>query len=130
MLIAKAIEIEQAEKTRNKAVLSGVTDLSVFETKIQKLVGSYGLKAFTSDLRSKFKGLDDIYVWHALCGAWCGVKPGATHLNAKITLCVLPPGLDGTMNDLAVDKVLEGGMGLVHPDYASLLYDSMCLYHT
>ncbi|KAB2618501.1 stachyose synthase-like [Pyrus ussuriensis x Pyrus communis] len=154
MLIAKAIEIEQAEKTRDKAVRSGVTDLSVFETKIQKLqqelsellggqetgasngscrgctcrVGSYGLKAFTSDLRSNFKGLDDIYVWHALCGAWCGVKPGATHLNAKITPCILPPGLDGTMNDLAVDKVLEGGMGLVHPDHASLLYDSMHSY--
>ncbi|KAM1072602.1 hypothetical protein FF1_017843 [Malus domestica] len=91
-------------------------------------VGSYGLKAFTSDLRSKFKGLDNIYVWHALCGAWCGVKPGATYLNAKITPCVLLPGLDGTMNDLAVDKVLEGGMGLVHLDYASLLYDSMHSY--
>ncbi|RXH74591.1 hypothetical protein DVH24_029312 [Malus domestica] len=54
--------------------------------------------------------------------------PGATYLNAKITPCVLLPGLDGTMNDLAVDKVLEGGMGLVHLDYASLLYDSMHSY--
>ncbi|KAM1090144.1 hypothetical protein ACFX14_017826 [Malus domestica] len=142
------------EDAKNLAVRSGVTDLSFFETKIQKLqqelsellggqetgasngscrgctcrVGSYGLKAFTSDLRSKFKGLDNIYVWHALCGARCGVKPGATYLNAKITPCVLLPGLDGTMNDLVVDKVLEGGMGLVHLDYASLLYDSMHSY--
>ncbi|PQQ13084.1 stachyose synthase [Prunus yedoensis var. nudiflora] len=154
MMIGKAVELEHAEKARDKAIQSGVTDLSEFERKIQKLnqelnellggeessasnngcgrspcgAESYGLKAFTSDLRTKFKGLDDIYVWHALCGAWSGVKPGATHLNAKITPCIVSPGLDGTMNDLAVDKVVEGGMGLVHPDHANLLYDSMHSY--
>ncbi|KAK9282091.1 hypothetical protein L1049_005003 [Liquidambar formosana] len=86
------------------------------------------MKAFTRDLRSKFKGLDDIFVWHALCGAWGGVRPGATHLKTEIMPCKLSPGLDGTMNDLAVVKILEGGIGLVHPDQADDFYDSMHSY--
>ncbi|KAL9360295.1 hypothetical protein Peur_048418 [Populus x canadensis] len=128
MLILKAIEIEHAENDRDKAIQSRVTDLSPFETKIQKLkqeldvifggeeksvssgssgsrsckAESYGMKAFTRDLRTKFKGLDDIYVWHALCGAWGGVRPDSTNLNSKIISCKLSPGLDGTMADLAV----------------------------
>jgi stachyose synthetase len=86
------------------------------------------MKAFTRDLRTKFKGLDDIYVWHALCGAWGGVRPGATHLNSKIIPCKLSAGLDGTMNDLAVVKIIEGGIGLVQPDQAGDFYDSMHSY--
>ncbi|XP_008381428.3 stachyose synthase [Malus domestica] len=154
LLIAKAIEIEHAEKNRDMAIRSGATDLSDFETKIQKLkqelneilgkeestasnegcgscscsANNYGMKAFTKDLRTKFKGLDDIYVWHALCGAWGGVRPGSTHLKSKITPCKVSPGLDGTMTDLAVVKIVEGGIGLVHPDQADNLYDSMHSY--
>ncbi|XP_057966717.1 stachyose synthase [Malania oleifera] len=159
MLIAKAIEVEHAEKARDKAIQLGITDLSPFESQIQKLkqelnemdgtgeevsfskscgscsckeavagTGSGGLKAFTQDLRTKFKGLDDIYVWHALCGAWGGVRPGAAHLDAKVVPCKLSPGLDGTMSDLAVVKIVEGGIGLVHPDQAVEFYDSMHSY--
>ncbi|KAJ4829238.1 Tethering factor for nuclear proteasome sts1 [Turnera subulata] len=154
MLIQKGVELEHAEKDRNKAIQSGVTDLSAYDAKVQKLkeelnalfggeeksassggcgscsckADSYGLKALTSDLRTKFKGLDDIYVWHALCGAWGGVRPGATHLNAKVMPCNVSPGLDGTMPDLAVDKIVEGGIGLVHPDEAGDFYDSMHSY--
>uniref|UniRef100_A0A3Q7EHL5 galactinol--sucrose galactosyltransferase n=1 Tax=Solanum lycopersicum TaxID=4081 RepID=A0A3Q7EHL5_SOLLC len=87
-----------------------------------------GMKAFTMDLRTHFKGLDDIYVWHALCGAWGGVRPGTTHLNSKIIACELSQGLDGTMDDLAVIKIVEGGIGLVHPDQADDFYDSMHSY--
>ena len=148
MLIAKAIEVEQAEKARDKAISSGVTDLSLFDLKIKKLkkelgemfggeengtssetcgckADNNGMKAFTRDLRSKFKGLDDIYVWHALCGAWGGIKPGSTHLDSKVIPVTVSPGLDGTMNDLAVVKIVEGGIGLVHPDQADDFYDSM-----
>lgn len=154
LLISKAIEIEHAEKDRDKALQSGITDLSLFETKIQKLktelneiIGggessasnescgscscsdkNYGMKAFTGDLRTKFKGLDDIYVWHALCGAWGGVRPGSTHLSSKIIPCKVSPGLDGTMTDLAVVKIVEGGIGLVHPDQADSFYDSLHSY--
>ncbi|KAG8389577.1 hypothetical protein BUALT_Bualt02G0243600 [Buddleja alternifolia] len=158
LLISKAIEIEVAEKARDKAAQSGVTDLSRYEAEIEKLnkeliemfggggneeKGStsskscsscscksenLGMKAFTKDLRTDFKGLDDIYVWHALAGAWGGVKPGATHLDAKIVPCNLSPGLDGTMTDLAVVKIIEGSIGLVNPDQAEDLYDSMHSY--
>ncbi|MCD7450018.1 hypothetical protein HAX54_003074 [Datura stramonium] len=37
-------------------------------------------------------------------------------------------GLDGTMDDLAVVKIVEGGIGLVHPDQADEFYDSMHSY--
>ncbi|KAF5745940.1 stachyose synthase-like [Tripterygium wilfordii] len=156
MLINKAIEVEHAEKDRDKAAQSGVTDLSSFESKIQKFKAEIdemfgveeesntttskgcancsckaensGLKAFTKDLRTKFEGLDDIYVWHALCGAWGGVRPGATHLDSKVIPVKVSPGLDGTMTDLAVVKIVEGGIGLVHPDQAEDFYDSMHSY--
>lgn len=154
MLISKAIELEHSEKDRDKAIQSGVTDLSEFEAKIQNLKQelnamfggeenssssevcascyckpeNYGMRAFTRDLRTRFKGLDDIFVWHALCGAWGGVRPGATHLDSNIVPCKLSPGLDGTMNDLAVVKIVEGGIGLVHPDQAEDFYNSMHSY--
>ncbi|KAL5561035.1 hypothetical protein UlMin_030782 [Ulmus minor] len=156
MLISKAIEIEHAEKARDKAIQSGFSDVSGIESKIEKLkqelneifggeikqgsdssegCGScsckkdnLGMKAFTKDLRTKFKGLDDIYVWHALCGAWGGVRPGSTHLDSKIVSSKLSPGLDGTMTDLAVVKIVEGGIGLVNPDQADEFYDSMHSY--
>ncbi|KAJ8748679.1 hypothetical protein K2173_008124 [Erythroxylum novogranatense] len=155
MVISKAVELEHAEKELDKAIQTGVSDVSSLESKIQKLkqemealfageekndlsnqackscssgTEDFGMKAFTRDLRIKFKGLDDIYVWHALCGAWGGVKPGSTHLNSKIKPCKLSPGLDGTMNDLAVVKIVEGGIGLVHPEQAGDFYDSMHSY--
>lgn len=152
MLISKAVELEHAEKDLDKAIKSGAADLSEFEARIQHLklelnamfgedesgaalsqgcktcsseADNYGMKAFARDLRTKFKCLDDIYVWHALCGAWGGVRPGSTHLNCKIVPCKFSSGLDGTMNDLAVVKLVEGGIGLVHPDQAEDFYDSM-----
>ncbi|KAE8671253.1 Stachyose synthase [Hibiscus syriacus] len=85
----------------------------------------YAMKAFTRDLRTQFKGLDDIWVWHALCGAWGGVRPGANNLDCKVVPCNVSPGFDGTMPDLAVDKIVEGGIGLVHPSQAGDFYDSM-----
>ncbi|KAF4370083.1 stachyose synthase [Cannabis sativa] len=155
LLISKAIEIEHAEKELDKANLQAkAADISEFKAKIQKLKqeldelfgeeeseeahggrcssgnnGNYGMKAFTRDLRTRFKGLDDIYVWHALCGAWGGVRPGSlTHLDSKLVSSKLSPGLDGTMNDLAVVKIVEGGIGLVNPNQADDFYDSMHSY--
>ncbi|XLU60033.1 hypothetical protein S245_019242 [Arachis hypogaea] len=152
-LISKGIELERLVKNRDKAVKSGSSDLAEIEARIKlvekeidDLLGGgdqnmkknksecgekaeeCGLKAFTRDLRTKFKGLDDIYVWHALCGAWGGVRPGATHLKSKIIPCKLSPGLDGTMPDLAVVKLVEGSIGLVHPYQANDFYESMHSY--
>ncbi|KAG9457812.1 hypothetical protein H6P81_002320 [Aristolochia fimbriata] len=87
-----------------------------------------GLKSFVTDLRTKFKGLGDIYVWHALCGAWGGVRPGATHLDSRVVPVSVSPGLEGTMEDLAVVRIVEGGIGLVHPSQADDFYESMHSY--
>ncbi|KAK4282577.1 hypothetical protein QN277_013938 [Acacia crassicarpa] len=149
-LINKGIELEHLQQERQSALESASANLHQIEAGIKKVkqeidglwreLGSYsdrkcanlcgeteeyGLKAFTMDLRSKFKGLDDIYVWHALCGAWGGVRPGATHLNSKVIPCKPSPGLDGTMRDLAVVRIVEGSVGLVHLDQVNDFYDSM-----
>ncbi|CAA3014842.1 stachyose synthase [Olea europaea subsp. europaea] len=54
--------------------------------------------------------------------------PGTTHLDTKIVSCKLSPGLDGTMEDFAVVKIVKGSIGLVHPDQAEEFYDSMHSY--
>ncbi|XP_072966461.1 stachyose synthase-like [Typha angustifolia] len=149
-VLRKAGELEGARKSRKKATQSGVADVSLFEFKISNLKreldqlleeraedhvhtsefksDDMGLRAFIEDLRTRFQGLDDVYVWQALCGAWGGVRPGATHLNSKVIPVKVSPGLDGTMEDLAVEKIEEGGIGLVHPDQAVDFYDSMHSY--
>ncbi|MED6168567.1 Tethering factor for nuclear proteasome sts1 [Stylosanthes scabra] len=155
LLIEKGIELERLERDSEAAKNTQSSELVLIESKIQtgkgeidvlfgggeqiekKDCGSscsckgeeeYGMKAFTKDLRTKFKGLDNIYAWHAHCGAWGGVRPGATHLNSKFAPCKLSPGLDGTMHDLAVVRIVEGSIGLVHPDQANDFYDSMHSY--
>jgi stachyose synthetase len=87
-----------------------------------------GLKAFLKDMRRRFPGLDDVYVWQAQCGGWGGVRPGATPLDARVVPARPSPGLAGTMDDLAVDRIIEGGIGLVRPDQADDLYESMHSY--
>ncbi|XP_047170675.1 stachyose synthase isoform X1 [Vigna umbellata] len=152
-LIWKGIEAEHLGKQRAAAISAGGSDLAEIELMIVKVrkeiddlfggkgkesdesggccskaVECGGMKDFTTDLRTEFKGLDDVYVWHALCGGWGGVRPGTTHLDSKIIPCKLSPGLVGTMKDLAVDKIVEGSIGLVHPHQANDLYDSMHSY--
>ncbi|XP_010559219.1 PREDICTED: probable galactinol--sucrose galactosyltransferase 4 [Tarenaya hassleriana] len=157
MLINKAIEIERAMKEKNNLVEAGETDLECLNLKIQMLkqeleeifmqdsdkeelssssccrseencVENTGLEAFTRDLRTTFKNLDDIYVWHSISGAWGGVKPGIEGLDIEVVPCNLSPGLDRTMPDLAVDKIVEAGIGLVHPSQARKFYNSMHSY--
>jgi stachyose synthetase len=156
-IVRKACEIEGTVKARKKAALQDVAiDLSGFDAKLQQLRGELeellaqsaqaldnlresgcgdngnggevGLKAFLKDLRQKFPGLEDVYVWQALCGAWGGVRPGATTLDTVVEPARLSPGLSGTMDDLAVDRIVEGGIGLVKPHHAGKLYDAMHSY--
>ncbi|XP_048552902.1 stachyose synthase [Triticum urartu] len=87
--------------------------------------GEVGLKAFLKDMRQRFPSLDDVYVWQALCGAWGGVRPGTAALDTVVEPARLSPGLAGTMDDLAVDRIVEGGIGLVQPQHAVKLYDAM-----
>ncbi|GAB4841776.1 hypothetical protein Ancab_022499 [Ancistrocladus abbreviatus] len=86
---------------------------------------NYGMKAFTADLRAHFKGLDDIYVWQALCGAWGGVRPETTHLNSKLMQCKVLQGQESLMEDEGLIGILGAGIGLVNPEQASEFYDSM-----
>ncbi|KAK6160982.1 hypothetical protein DH2020_004363 [Rehmannia glutinosa] len=87
-----------------------------------------GLKALISDLKKQFTNLEDVYVWHALCGAWGGVRPGTTHLKTEITRAKMADGLEKTMYDLAVVMVEKGGIGLVDPKQAEDLYEAMHSY--
>lgn len=91
----------------------------------------WGLKALVEDMRGKFEGLEDVYVWHALCGAWGGVRPGTMerhHLKANVVEAKMAPGLERTMHDLAVVMVEKGGIGLVDPGQAVDLYEGMHSY--
>lgn len=90
--------------------------------------GEGGLKALIGDLKKEFSSLDDVYVWHALCGAWGGVRPGTTHLDTKVTTAKAGEGLAKTMYDLAVVMIEKGGIGLVHPREAHELYEAMHSY--
>jgi stachyose synthetase len=111
-IVRKAREIENAGKAKMKAAHGDATDLSSFDAEIAQLRreldqllvqkdavlaklcdddgsagdghGEVGLKAFQKDMRHRFPGLDDVYMWQALCSAWGGVRPGATHLDARV----------------------------------------------
>ncbi|XP_020254343.1 LOW QUALITY PROTEIN: stachyose synthase-like [Asparagus officinalis] len=148
LLISKQCEIEKFEKARYRAMRAGNSDeVVILDAKIARLKrevdesfdesnddeddeadAEVGFKAFTRDLRERFKGLDDIYAWQALCGAWGGVAPGSTQFDSRIIPVKLSPGLDNTMEDLAVVKIVEGGIGLVHPDQIADFYDAMHSY--
>lgn len=151
-LILKQCEIDRVEKARYRAEWAGNTaEVAALTEKIESLQREInemyqrskddeddgaetncdpevGFKAFTKDLRTRFDKLDDIYVWQALCGAWGGVRPGATKFDTKVVPVKVSPGLQGTMEDLAVVKIVEGGIGLVHPDQAADFYDAMHSY--
>ncbi|KAL8140792.1 hypothetical protein V2J09_006813 [Rumex salicifolius] len=82
-----------------------------------------GLGAFVWDLKEEFKCVEQVYVWHALLGYWGGPRPGVARLpDSKVVAPKLSPGLETTMEDLAVEKIVENGVGLVAPEEAVALY--------
>nr|XP_043607898.1 probable galactinol--sucrose galactosyltransferase 5 [Erigeron canadensis] len=85
-----------------------------------------GLGAFVRDLKDEFKSVDYVYVWHALCGYWGGVRPNIPGLpESSIVKPVLSPGLEKTMEDLAVDRIVNNGIGLVPPEKVNELYEGL-----
>jgi raffinose synthase len=87
---------------------------------------STGMGAFVSDLKEAFPGLDYMYVWHALCGYWGGVRPNAPGMPpAKLVQPRLSLGLETTMEDQAVDQIIKAGIGLVDPSRVHELYEGM-----
>ncbi|KAL7094860.1 hypothetical protein ACP275_11G130900 [Erythranthe tilingii] len=85
-----------------------------------------GMGAFVRDLKDNFKSVDYVYVWHALCGYWGGLRPGVSGLpEATVIAPKLTPGLETTMEDLAVDKIVNNGIGLVPPEQAEAMYEGL-----
>ncbi|XP_072997661.1 stachyose synthase-like [Typha latifolia] len=156
VLKAKALELEQVQTACEKAMQSDIINLSDFDSRIEELKKelssieevdastvdnercnnscynseNVGLKDFIKDLRKRFTGLDDVYVWQALFGAWGGVSPDSIHLSFDSTIVSarVSPGLAGTMFDGALAKCLKYGVGLVRPDQVAEFYNSMHSY--
>ncbi|GAV70248.1 Raffinose_syn domain-containing protein [Cephalotus follicularis] len=87
---------------------------------------SKGMGDFIRDLKEEFKTVDYVYVWHALCGYWGGLRPNVPGLpEAVFVKPKLTPGLEMTMEDLAVDKIVNHGVGLVPPEIADQMYEGL-----
>ncbi|XP_004489227.1 galactinol--sucrose galactosyltransferase [Cicer arietinum] len=85
-----------------------------------------GLGGFVKDLKNGFKSVEYVYVWHALCGYWGGVRPGVEGLpEAIVEKPKLTVGLETTMEDLAVDKIVNNGVGLVPPHLVDQMYEGI-----
>lgn len=91
-----------------------------------KSPGQKGMGAFIRDLKDEFKTVDYVYVWHALCGYWGGLRPEIPGLpESHVISPKLSPGLELTMEDLAVDKIVNNGVGLVPPEKVDQLYEGL-----
>lgn len=88
--------------------------------------GNKGMGAFVRDLKDDFKSVDYVYVWHALCGYWGGLRPNAPGLpQSRVVGPKLSPGIEMTMEDLAVDKIVSNGVGLVPPEIVDQMYEGL-----
>lgn len=85
-----------------------------------------GLGAFVRDLKEEFRTIEHVYVWHALCGYWGGIRPNVPGMPlSRLITPKLSQGLEKTMEDLAVDKIVNNGIGLVPPELAHKMYDGL-----
>ncbi|EEF37676.1 probable galactinol--sucrose galactosyltransferase 5 [Ricinus communis] len=85
-----------------------------------------GMGAFIKDLKEEFSSVDYVYVWHALCGYWGGLRPNVPGLpDTVVVKPKLSPGLELTMEDLAVDKIVSTGVGLVPPETVEQMYEGL-----
>lgn len=102
-----------------------------YESPKEELMGpdgrpNKGLGAFVRDLKEEFKSVEHVYVWHAFMGYWGGVRPNVPGVpEARVVTPKLTPGLEMTMEDLAVDKIVNNGVGLVRPDKVHELYEGL-----
>ncbi|GMH25691.1 hypothetical protein Nepgr_027534 [Nepenthes gracilis] len=85
-----------------------------------------GMGAFVRDMKNEFKSVEHVYVWHAFCGYWGGIRPNLPDMPvAQWIKPKLSPGLEMTMEDLAVDKIVNNGVGLVPPELALQMYEGL-----
>ncbi|XP_065879929.1 galactinol--sucrose galactosyltransferase-like [Euphorbia lathyris] len=91
--------------------------------------GKKGMGAFVKDLKEEFESVENVYVWHALCGYWGGIRPNVAGMpEARVVRPKLSEGLRRTMEDLAVDKIVNNGVGLVLPEVSHELFDGLHSY--
>ncbi|KAL3716842.1 hypothetical protein ACJRO7_008422 [Eucalyptus globulus] len=85
-----------------------------------------GMGAFVRDLKEEFRSVEHVYVWHALCGYWGGLRPGVPGMpESKVVRPRLSEGLETTMEDLAVDKIVNNGVGLVPPEKVHDMFEGL-----
>ncbi|KAH0686989.1 hypothetical protein KY284_017542 [Solanum tuberosum] len=85
-----------------------------------------GMRAFVKDLKDEFKSVEHVYVWHALCGYWGGIRPNVPNMpDCRVISPKLSQGLQMTMEDLAVDKIVNNGVGLVPPEKVHEMYEGL-----
>lgn len=85
-----------------------------------------GMGGFVRELKEEFGTVEEVYVWHALCGYWGGVRPGVEGMpESRVVRPRLSEGLEKTMEDLAVDKIVSSGVGLVPPEMAHQMYEGL-----
>lgn len=85
-----------------------------------------GLGGFVKELKKGFESVEYVYVWHALCGYWGGIRPNVEGLpEAIVEKPKLTVGLETTMEDLAVDKIVNNGVGLVPPHLVDQMYEGI-----
>ncbi|KAK6249577.1 hypothetical protein SCA6_003582 [Theobroma cacao] len=88
-----------------------------------------GMGAFIKDIKEEFKTIEHVYVWHALCGYWGGIRPNVPGMPpAEVITPKLSQGLLMTMEDLAVDKIVNNGVGLVPPELVHKMYEGLHSY--
>ncbi|XP_010033309.2 probable galactinol--sucrose galactosyltransferase 5 [Eucalyptus grandis] len=88
--------------------------------------GPKGMGAFVKDLKEEFGSVEYVYVWHAFCGYWGGLRPEVPGLpDCTVIKPKLSPGLEMTMQDLAVDKIVSTGVGMVPPEHADQMYEGL-----
>lgn len=85
-----------------------------------------GMGAFIRDLKDEFRTIEHVYVWHALCGYWGGIRPNVRGMpESRVITPKLSQGLQMTMEDLAVDKIVKNGVGLVPPEQVHKMYEGL-----
>lgn len=88
--------------------------------------GEKGLGGFVRELKEEFGTVEYVYVWHALCGYWGGIRPNVPGMpDAVVEKPKLSIGLETTMEDLAVDKIVNNRVGLVPPYMVDQMYEGL-----
>ncbi|XWS48200.1 hypothetical protein CRYUN_Cryun13aG0053300 [Craigia yunnanensis] len=94
--------------------------------KSTKTPSNKGMGAFVKDLKEEFNTIKDVYVWHALCGYWGGIRPNVPGMpESRMVHPHVSPNLLRTMKDFAVYNTARDGVGLVPPEQSHKMYEGL-----